>query len=125
MACNNCTSTKTLSTCAGVLTLGTIASLNTAVYIYIKNSSGYIYRQSTTSSAGGVVTLNLALPNPDFYHPNGTFEVWVTLASADIETRLSITISGTAYSCFNLSFQKHYDVDGDPNTTTTQTLAIE
>jgi hypothetical protein len=125
MACNNCTTTKTLSGCAGVLTLGTIASLNTAVYIFVKSPSGYIYRQSTTSSVSGVVTLNLALPDTSFYHSNGSFEVWVTLASADIETRLSVTISATAYTCFNLSFQRTFDVDGDPNVVTTQTLAIE
>lgn len=125
MACNNCTNTKKLSTCAGNLTLGTIASLTTAVYIYVKNPAGYIYRQSATSSGAGVVILSLASPNTSFYHSSGVFEVWVTLASADIETRLTVTIGATGYSCFNLEFQKSFDNDGDPNVITTQTLAIE
>jgi hypothetical protein len=124
MACNNCTNTKTLSTCAGELTLGTISSLSTAVYIYVKTPSGYTHRQSATSTGAGVVKLNLAQPDT-FFYSTGTYEVWVTLATADQETRLTVTISGTGYTCFNLKFNKHFDNDGAINTVTTQTLAIE
>lgn len=125
MACNTCDNTKTLSSCAGNLTLGTIASVSTAVYIYIKSPSGYVYRQSATSSGAGVVLLNLALPDTSFYHPNGTFEVWVTLATADRTTKLTVTIGATGYTCFNLKFEKTYDASEDAITYTTQTLAIE
>lgn len=126
MSCNSCTNTKVLSACAGNLTIGTISALTTAVYIYVKNPAGYVYRQSATSTGAGVVVLSLALPDTNFYHPNGTFEVWVTLATADRSTKLSITIGAvTTYTCFNLTFEKTYDASEDAITYTTQTLAIE
>lgn len=101
--CNPCTPVNTIPSCVTNIIIGTIASVSTAVYVYIKNiSTGKVTRISATSSIAGLVTAVLG----DFIPmDNCSYEIWVTLATADIDTKLNVTISAVAYTCFAVRFE--------------------
>lgn len=110
MSCTPCQPTKKIPTCAAEVVVGSIEDLSTDIYIYIKNlTTGYLHRQESTSGPYGLVTLDLSVPDSSFYNPNSTYELWATLANAQIGDRLEITIDEEPETCFELSFEKAFD----------------
>lgn len=121
--CTPCTKAKPIPTCITNLTIGTITALNTAVCVYIKNlTTGRLLRFSATSTGSGLVIVDISSQD---WMPGHDYELWVTLASAvNIEDRENVTVSGTAYTCFELSFEYVLDTAGDPISYASQTLKI-
>lgn len=125
MQCLTCTPIKELTAGAGTVVLGTVAETSSDVYVYVKNTATkQIYRQSTTTDGDGTVTLDLTDPDAFAYHPNATFEIWVTLQSADIGTVLSITIGASSYECLAARFVRPLGSSNTYVTDATQTVQI-
>ena len=120
MSCTNCTESNQIPECVDTITIGTIANLNTAVYIYIRNlSTGYVHQQAATSSGAGLVILDSTLPDKSFYNENHLYELWITLQSAGINNKKTITIDAEVQDCLLLNFVKT-----DSTTITTHIITI-
>ena len=125
MQCLTCTSIKELVAGAGTVVLGTVSETSADIYIYVKNTATkQTYRQSATTDGDGTVTMDITDPEIYAYHPNATFEIWVTLQSADIGTVLSITIGATAYECLAARFVRPLGSSNAYVTDATQTAEI-
>lgn len=128
MTCKQCTSIKEIPTCTTNLELGTIGSNNTDVFIFVSNiTTGLNYRQAVESSAGGVVTLIMANPRQDFYNPNSSYEVWITLATGEPIDREDITIDGILFedACLNIPFTIYADDNNNPVTYVTVAVEVD
>lgn len=125
--CVDCQPTNLIPTCTTALVLGTIPDLTTAVFIYVRNlTTGNTHRQSVTSDGAGLVTMDTTDPVPSFYSPNMTYEVWITLATGDLEDRLDITVGTVTITgddaCLNLNFEIIANASNDPITYATQNV---
>lgn len=125
MPCN-CKIAKKLTTGCNSLEIGTISSTSTAVLIYVQNdSTGTTYVQSATSSGAGVVTLDTTKPSLGWYHPNTTYTIWITLASAyNRDVTEDITVGGSAYSCFVVQFERQIGDDEQFDNITSQKITV-
>lgn len=108
MACLTCEQTKLIPACTDTLTLGVIDFISTNVYIFVENiTTGYQHRQDAVSNALGVVSVDLTLPNENFYSDSFSYEIWVTLRDVSQTEKLQITVAGGAsFDCFDVSFEK-------------------
>ena len=121
MSCDNecCRLMNKVPTCANELILGTVMP-NTDYWIYVDNlASNYSYRQSSTSDAQGLLSLDLTLPGKSFYMTNYTYNVRITEQGAYDIVRLEI--QDNTFNCITIPF---YTVNGNEvDTTITLTLA--
>lgn len=115
MPCLQCTSTDPIPTCTTTLRIGTITSFATAIFIFVNNlTTGKNYRQnSVVSGAAGEVNLDMSEPTPNFYNKDSAYEVFVTLASNDIDQKETITVGTDTDTCYSLNFTDIYDEDDD------------
>ena len=121
MTCIGCQNTKSVLNCLTNLTIGSLSN-STSYYAYFKNSSsGKLNRVSGTTNGNGIFTIAL-----DFTPlSNSTYEVWVTLASAEnIEAKEQILIDGIETDCLYVIFQRVYNSSNSSITATTQKLRL-
>lgn len=110
MSCPTCTETKPIPKCVDSLVIGAIDLDSTDVYIYVKNlTTERIQRIETTSDINGEVSLALTNPDKEFYSPDFTFELWITLRTATINDKEDITIGYTTTDCFTIRFTEVFD----------------
>ena len=87
MSCPTYINTKPVPVCCETLTIGTITALNTAVKVYITKSNGARIVQDTTSSAAGLVTLDMTDPESEFYNEyDGLYLVSIGTTLNDLYT---------------------------------------
>ena len=110
MSCPTCTETKPIPKCVDTLIIGAIEYDNTDVYIYVENlTTGRIQRIDATSGISGEVELDLTDPDKEYYSPNFTYELWITLQTGSINDKLDVTIGYGLYDCFVLRFLEIFD----------------
>lgn len=99
-----CQESQKIPTCLYELILGSVSEVNTLVHVDIRNvSTGYTFRQSVTTSAEGLVTIDLTTPEPSFYNPDSYYEVSISSPEYVV---LPITIDDMEYDCIGLYFEK-------------------
>jgi len=108
----DCQETKLIPSCTDNLQIGFIDDLSTLVFIFVKNlTTGYIQQFSATSSAQGLVTLDMTT-EPNYFQPKQQFELWVTLQSTTQKERLDVKIVDFEFPCFLVEFEKINDSSG-------------
>jgi len=124
--CLTCQKTKILPRCSTLLTIGRINHISQAIFIFIKNvTTGYPIRQSRTSSTTGVVTIDMADPDKNFFSQNHTYEVWVTFQDSTVEERLDIELGGSTSECFVLNFEPYYATENTAAVYATYQLQLD
>ncbi len=104
--CITCQKTKVLPRCSTQLTIGLINHISQTIYIFVDNvTTGYRIRQEATSTATGIVNIDMTDPARDFFSPNMQYEVWVTFRDTSIEERVPISLGGSAFDCFVMEFE--------------------
>jgi len=90
MSCPSYINTKPVPVCCDTLTIGTITALNTDVKVYITKANGARIVQETTSSAAGLVTLDMTDPESEFY--NEYDGIYLVSIGTDLNNLYTITI---------------------------------
>lgn len=104
-----CQESQKVPTCLDELVLGSVSELNADVFVDIKNvSTGYSIRQAVTTSAEGLVTINLTDPVPSFYNPNSYYEISI---SSTTQVLLPLTIDDMEFDCIAVYFEKINGLD--------------
>lgn len=104
MTCISCTPTKSIPSCIDDLIIGTGVAATDYV-VYVENlTTGYIYAQEVTSDGSGLITLDTTLPDKSFYNKDSSYNLWVGLPGGSPNDMEEITIDGTGYTCFLLTF---------------------
>jgi hypothetical protein len=122
--CSDCHHTKPVARCVTNLIIGTISSLATAVKVFIadKTTEDRIIEYSLTTSAAGLITIPIT---PQRFSEDHSYEVWVTLTTADnINVRQNITIGTDVANCVDLQFETVWKNDNTIATYTNQTLTL-
>ena len=114
MACNNCQPIKSIPVCTQRIIIGELPP-DAALYIFVSNlASGYTYRQPALSDNSGVLKLDLTLPDPSFYNPDSSYELWITGQEPyNPLDKVPIIIDAIEYECLLLSFFPVYDEDDE------------
>lgn len=108
--CITCQKTKVLPRCSTQLTIGLINHISQLIYIFVENvTTGYRIRQEATSSATGVVNIDMTDPARNFFSPNMQYEVWVTFRDTSIEERVPISLGASTFDCFSLEFETFFE----------------
>jgi hypothetical protein len=113
--CSPCTRLKNVALCTDTIVIGTVAAVSTLHNIYFRSlSNDMIVKYTATSSGAGLLTLT---PTDGFILAGNTlYELWVNTSNSS-QTGLSLTIGGTAATCYTVAFDRVNDT-----TYTTQTL---
>lgn len=102
MSCETYIRTRPVPSCSTSLVIGTVDENNAELIIYIEKQNGKRTAQETTTSASGVVTLDLTDPSSTFYNEfEGLYKVQV---GEDYETPLDITIGTETGKTVGISF---------------------
>jgi hypothetical protein len=98
--------------------IGTVATINTLYNIYFRSlANGMVVKYTATSSGAGLLSLT---PTDGFILAADTlYEVFVNKTNSTL-TGESLTIGGTASTCYTLTFERIND-----EVYTTQTLERE
>lgn len=124
--CLTCQRTKVLPRCSTQLTIGLINHVSQTIYIFVENvTTGYRIRQEATSTATGVVNIDMTDPNRNFFSPNMQYEVWVTFRDTSIEERVRISLGGSAFDCFVLEFETFFATENVAAVYTTYQLQLD
>jgi hypothetical protein len=110
MSCPTCQETKPIPKCVDTLIIGAIDYDSTDIYIYVKNlTTERIQRIDAVSGISGEVSLDLTDPDKEYYSPNFTYELWVTLRANTQNEALDITIGYRVYDCLVLRFESIFE----------------
>lgn len=131
---SNATKAKCLlapNSCAehAYIVIGTMPANSTDYWVYIYDESrDKLKRIEATSSNTGVLTIDLAVNSPRFFHPYANYYLWVTSVNADISDKEDITIATVEYQTLKLEFSRGWELDNNSDeytaTITTQTITI-
>lgn len=119
MSCTNCIELKKVSICVNDLIIGTVGSNNTLYNIYFRSvANGMLIKYTATSSNAGLLTLS---PTDGFIFPTNTFMELFVNKTTSSSTGESLTIGGSAATCYKVMFEQVYDMT-DVYTYVNQTL---
>lgn len=123
MNCLNCTPISQLLSPSTGFTFGDTFTTGEAYRIYVeKTSTGQVHFEDVEADADGAVTLNMELPEENFYHENATYKLWVTEAGALMYDTVDITKGATTYACLRLKFKNVIEATNLIATNATQVL---
>jgi hypothetical protein len=86
------------------LVIGTIANANADLNVYFQNNTtGHTLTLPGTSDGSGLVTVDVSEQQ---FASNQSYDIWVTLASTNMNARLTITIGSSTMDCLSADFYK-------------------
>lgn len=105
MALTSCEScfVQSVGSCSAAVTLSVGLTAATAYTVWLQDKFETIYKQDVTSDGSGNIELDLEAIDLAFTPYSG--EYLITISTSDeTNTAESLTISGSTYSCINMSF---------------------
>ena len=95
--------TKCIPLCLTDLIIGAIGIKNKAVHVYIKDlTTGRTEMFPSLSEADGYVVIDISAAT---FSDNHTYELWITLATANINDKQNITVDASTDTTLSLCFE--------------------
>lgn len=108
--CNACESYSCggdIEQCVSTILLGRIAYTSTQVYVHVIKQNGAEYIQAVTSDSSGYVTLDVTVPDCDFYNAfDGTYIVYIMRGGYFNDgDKVTVTCPGGTYTAVGFKFR--------------------
>jgi hypothetical protein len=104
MSCSTCQQVEPAPCCSTTLVIGTIADASVSVSVYFKNiTTNRLLILPGTSDGSGLVSVDVS---DEQFATNQSFEIWVTLATGNMNDKKDITVNTTTADCLAAQFYR-------------------